>query len=79
MVGFDLCSLDTQDFLVTVYSYSDYWEVDHLKRTTSREVIDKLQSHFGRHGSPDKVLTDNGPQFTSTEFAEFAKSWDFEH
>jgi len=24
-------------------------------------------------------MSDNGPQFTSKEFATFAKTWDFEH
>jgi len=24
-------------------------------------------------------MSDNGPQFSSTEFADFANEWDFEH
>ena len=39
----------------------------------------KLKSHFARYGCPDQVVSDNGPQFTAEEFAEFAKDWDFEH
>ena len=34
---------------------------------------------FVRFGVPDQLITDNGPQFTSHEFAEFAANLDFEH
>ena len=34
---------------------------------------------FLRYGVPDKIMSDNGPQFASAEFATFAKLWDFEH
>ena len=32
-----------------------------------------------RYGIPDQVVSDNGPQFTSKEFATFAKTREFEH
>ena len=35
--------------------------------------------HFARHGIPEKVVSDNGPQFSSDEFASFAKTRDFKH
>lgn len=38
-----------------------------------------MKSVFARHGIPDKVVSDNGPQFASTEFKAFAESWEFEH
>lgn len=31
-------------------------------------------STFSRHGNPECIVTDNGPQFTSAEFAEFMHS-----
>lgn len=34
---------------------------------------------FARHGIPDTLISDNGPQFASEEFAHFAKSWKFKH
>ena len=47
--------------------------------TKSRAVIQKLKQHFARHGIPDTVMSDNGPQFDSEEFRKFAKAWEFDH
>ena len=50
----------------------------HLKNTTSKCVINAIESLFARHGVPD-ILSDNGPQYSSQEFREFAASWNFHH
>ena len=34
---------------------------------------------YARYGVPDTLVTDNGPQFASAEFARFARTWGFEH
>ena len=31
------------------------------------------------NGIPDTCISDNGPQFSSEEFANFAKTWEFQH
>ncbi len=38
-----------------------------------------MKSMFAKHGIPDTVVSDNGPQYASTEFSNFAKAWEFEH
>ena len=38
-----------------------------------------LKSLFARHGIPEVVRSDNGPQYDSAEFAKFAKDWEFKH
>jgi len=47
--------------------------------TTSQTVIGSTKKHFARFGIPDVVVTDNGPQFCSQEYREFAEEWKFEH
>ena len=47
--------------------------------TTSKAVISKLKQHFPRHGLPNTVVSDNGPQFDSDEFHRFACEWEFDH
>ena len=49
------------------------------KTTNSSEVIRELKSTFARHGIPEQVRSDNGPQFDSAEFSYFAKEWGFKH
>ena len=78
-IGTDLFSLKGKDNMVTVYYYSNPFEVDRLENTSSQFVIRKLKAHFEIYGSPTKVVSDNGPQYTSAVFQHFASEWDFEH
>ena len=78
-VGSDLFSLHSKDYIVLVDYYSDFVEVDLLKNTNSSVVIKFLNAQFSRHGIPDVLVTDNGPQFISGEFSEFATHWEFQH
>ena len=50
-----------------------------LKTTKSHEVIRALKAIFARHGIPEEVRRDNGPQYASVEFTHFAKEWGFKH
>ncbi|KAK7100337.1 hypothetical protein V1264_023309 [Littorina saxatilis] len=78
-VGVDLFELDGKDYMVTTDYFSNFWEIDRLENTTSSTVIKKLKAHIARYGSPCILVSDNGPQFTSENFQEFARSFDFEH
>ena len=79
-VGADLFQFDGRDYLVTVDYYSNYWEVDFLAGdTSSSNVINKLRAQFARYGIPRTIHTDNGPQFSSMAFKDFATKWGFSH
>ncbi|XP_061170331.1 uncharacterized protein K02A2.6-like [Saccostrea echinata] len=78
-IACDIFTFDGQDYLVTVDYFSNFWEVDHLSRSTSKTVIKKLRAHFARYGTPNSLVSDNGPQFSSDEFAEFTHLWEFKH
>ena len=79
IVAQDLYSFQGNNFLITVDAFSGYWEVDKLPQTTSPAVIDETKQHFARYGIPDRVYTDNGPQFDCAEYTRFSKAWQFEH
>ena len=78
-VGTDLFHIEGRNYLVTVDYFSQFVEVDYLTETTSQMVVSKLKGQFARHGIPDVVVSDNGPQFASSHFAQFAKTWHFDH
>ena len=42
-----------------------------MQSITSSKTIEKLRIIFANHGVPRKVVTDNGPSFTSKEFQIF--------
>ena len=50
-----------------------------LYSTSSASVITHLKSFFARHGIPETVMSDNGPQYASKEFAAFAAEQGFIH
>ena len=59
-------------YLIVVDAYSKWLEVIRMSSSTSTsETIKVLLSLFARQGLPDKLVSDNGPQFTSDEFKEF--------
>ena len=64
--------------MVTDY-FSNYPEVGQLQSTSSKAVISYLKTVFRRHGVPCELFTDNGPQFSSGEFASFANEWGIQH
>ncbi|KXJ12138.1 Uncharacterized protein K02A2.6 [Exaiptasia diaphana] len=42
-------------------------------------IINHLKSIFAEHGIPEELVTDNGPQYSSNEFAKFCSSWGIKH
>ena len=45
----------------------------------SSAVVEELKRQVGVHRIPAEVVSDNGPQFSSSEFQEFAKEYSFKH
>ena len=75
----DIFTFESEQFLVLVDYHSKYIEITKLKDLTSQETIQALEKHFGRHGIPARLITDCSVQYTSKEFTDFAKSYNFEH
>jgi hypothetical protein len=48
-------------------------DVHPMQSITSTKTIEKLRIIFANHGIPHKIVTDNGPSFTSSEFQQFMK------
>ena len=75
----DIFEWKKASYLLIVDYYSRYIEIARLSRSTSTEVIMHTKSIFARHGIPEKVISDNGPQFSSHKFSQFANKYCFDH
>ena len=79
-VGSDLFKLNGQKYLLLVVDYfSRFLEVTKLSTTTSVAIIHVLKTTFSRYGIPEVLITDNGPQYTSSEMKEFSNRYGFTH
>lgn len=68
-----------ESILVVVDYYSRYYEIDILKSTVTSKIITCLEEVFSRHGLPESLTSDNGPQFIAAEFAEYIEREGIRH
>lgn len=78
-MGTDLFHLNDKDYLVVIDYYSNYPEIAQLSSTSADCVITHIKSFFARHGIPQSVVSDNGPQYNCREFRQFAEQYGFQH
>ena len=71
--------LSQQELLIAVDAHSKWAEVVEMSQTTTAKTITALRHMFATHGIPEQLVSDNGPQFTSTEFVEFVKANGIKH
>lgn len=50
-----------------------------LKNTTIQITTENLRETFSRYGNPEKIVSYNGTQFTSSKFLEFCKVTGIQH
>ena len=76
----DFCSYATQDYLVLVDCYSDWPDIILIGHdTTAPHLIKVVRQSFCCTDVPDLFWSDEGPQFISKKFSEFAVKWSFTH
>lgn len=79
-IAADFFQYKGKTYLLAIDYYSRDVEITLMPNSTTTEVtIARLKKVFSRHGIPDILITDNGPQFASSDFASFARTWGFDH
>ena len=78
-VGSDLFELNGSPYLLVVDYLSAFVEISKLSSTTSASIVNHMTSMFARHGVPEVVVTDSGPQYASDTFRRFAAARGFLH
>lgn len=78
-VATDLFEWEKHIYLLIVDFYSRWIEIARLDHPSASAVVHHSKSIFARHGIPDEVISDNGPQYASQSYADFAKEYGFTH
>ena len=78
IVATDIFNLNRHNYLLIVDYYSKYPFIHKLREFSSKEVINIIKQIFTEQGVPGRLISDNGPHFSSQQFKEFAKGWNFE-
>ena len=71
--------LDDRMYLIIVDAHSKWIEAFPMTSTTATKTIQILRTTFARYGIPDSIVSDNGPQFISSEFQQFCKTNGIRH
>ena len=77
-LGIDIFEHRSHHYLLVADYFSKFPVVKKLSNQTAGHVIDVLKTIFAEYGIPAKVFTDQGTQFASREFKEFAIQYRFE-
>ena len=78
-IGTDLFEFRGKHYRLSVCYRIKFNEVTKLEFLRSEAGIEELKRQFGVHGIPAEVVSDNGPEFRSFQFQQFAKDYGFKH
>ncbi len=78
-IAADLFHWEDKTFLLVGDTLSRFPIVRKLTTLSSNAVIIHLRGIFDEYGLPERLISDNGPQFAAKEFGDFANSYGFEH
>lgn len=78
-VATDLFEMEGKVYCLIADSYSGFFDFKKLDHPSSYSVIEYLKDTFATHGIPDILESDNGPQYNSRLFREFARQWKIHH
>ena len=78
-VATDIFEWEKCSYLLMEDYYSRFIEVTRLGGLSTEAVIGAVKGIFARHGVPEEVVSDNGPQFSSRSFQNFSREYGFEH
>ena len=78
-VGTDLFFWAGKYYMVNVDYASSFFELDYLPNTTFDMIVGKLKHHIARHGRPEYLISDYGPQYTSSVMKKMLQQWGIAH
>ena len=79
VIGTDLFEIAGKSFLLIVDYLSKWPVVIPMRHTTSNDLVKAMKATFAQYGIPEYIVSDNGPQYSSKEFADFCKQTKAKH
>ena len=80
VVSTDLFNCNNHEYLIVADYRSKFPIIRKMNGlTTSNMVISAMKQIFSEHGIPSRVVSDNGPQYSSEALKEFAQQWQFDY
>jgi transposase InsO family protein len=73
----DLFKVNHFWYIVIADYYSKFPFVKKLNNLTATTVVHVVRSIFSEQGIPETLICDNGTQFTSAQFQDLVKRYDF--
>ena len=78
-IAADIFEWKGQHYIVLMDYLSKFIEVEYLSDLRATTTIKAVKSQICRHGIPEKIRTDNGPQFSAQEFKLFCTEFHMQH
>lgn len=79
-IASDLFEIEGKQFLITADKYSKLPLVEEMAiPVTSNSVAQKIKQQCALFGKPERIFTDNGPQYTGQAFKSFISEWGITH
>ena len=75
----DLFEFRGEHFVIIVDYFSKWISAEKLECESAASVISALMTVFATNGFPDRLTSDNGPQYSSYEFKNFCKVNNIKH
>ena len=75
-IGADMMTFQNKEYLILMDYYSRYLEVVYTPTTTSKAIVEKMKNIFAQWRIPERITSDNGPQFSSEMFKVFANTYE---
>ena len=78
-IGTDFFQYNNSTYLLFVDYLSRWIEFVQMKTTSGTSTVVQFKSICSKYGIPEEIRTDNGPQFSSHEFARFCQEYGIKH
>ena len=79
VLGTDLFNWNNNDYLIIVDYYSKFSYIRKLSTGTNAMVAEQTKQILSECGIPQRVISDNGIQFTVDAYQQCVCTWEIEH